>query len=369
MRFARRIAIGGTHGKTTTTSLVATLLDAGGLDPTVVNGGIINAYGTNARMGAGEWMVVEADESDGTFLKLPADIAVVTNIDPEHLDHYGTFDARARGVPQFVENVPFYGFGVMCTRPSGGAGAGRRASRIAASSPMAATRRPTCASTSTSHGRCASLFDVVIRDRMTGSETTIDDLGLPMPGEHNVSNATAAIAVAHELGIKPTTSARACRASAASSAASRRPAPGTACRSSTITATTRSRSRRCCRAAREPAKGRVIAVVQPHRYTRLHDLFDEFAACFNDADTVIVAPVYAAGEEPIEGVNSEALVVAGPRRRPPRRAQYRGAAGDRAGWCASSPSRATSSSSSAPATSRNGPTRCPGNWAGRRHEP
>ena len=147
MRFRQAVAIGGTHGKTTTTSMVATLLDAGGLDPTVINGGIINAYGTNARMGDGDWMVVEADESDGTFLKLPADVAVVTNIDPEHLDHYGTFDKVREAFRQFVENVPFYGFGVMCTRPSGSAGAGLAASRTAASSPMARTRRPMCAST------------------------------------------------------------------------------------------------------------------------------------------------------------------------------------------------------------------------------
>src|SRR5438045_5043204 len=114
MRLKSCVAIAGTHGKTTTTTMVATLLEAGGLDPTVINGGIINAYGTNARMGAGEWMVVEADESDGTFLKLPADVAVITNIDPEHLDHYGNFDAVRAAFRQFVENVPFYGFGVLC---------------------------------------------------------------------------------------------------------------------------------------------------------------------------------------------------------------------------------------------------------------
>ena len=208
MRFRQAIAIGGTHGKTTTTSMVATLLDAGGLDPTVVNGGIINAYGTNARMGEGEWMVVEADESDGTFLKLPADIAVVTNIDPEHLDHYGTFDKVREAFRQFVENVPFYGFGVMCTdHPEVQALVARiEDRRVITYGEQRAGRRALHATIAWTARR--RVFDVVIRDRKTGAETSIDDLRLPMPGRHNVSNATAAIAVAHELGISRRTTIR-----------------------------------------------------------------------------------------------------------------------------------------------------------------
>jgi UDP-N-acetylmuramate--alanine ligase len=307
MRFRQAIAIGGTHGKTTTTSMVAALLDAGGLDPTVVNGGIINAYGTNARMGAGEWMVVEADESDGTFLKLPADIAVVTNIDPEHLDHYGTFDKVRDAFRQFVENVPFYGFGVMCT-----------------DHPVVQTlvshiedRRVITyggnvqADVRFENHRMeggASLFDVVIRNRKTEGETRIGALRLPMPGRHNVSNATAAIAVANELGI----GAERIRAGLASF--------GGVKRRFTLTGSWNGVNvyddyghhpveiKAVLRAARDACKGRVVAIAQPHRYTRLRDLFAEFSACFNEADTVMVAPVYAAGEDPIDGVSSKKLV-------------------------------------------------------------
>ncbi|MDW6020788.1 UDP-N-acetylmuramate--L-alanine ligase [Mesorhizobium sp. BAC0120] len=307
MRFRQAIAIGGTHGKTTTTSLVATLLEAGGLDPTVVNGGIINAYGTNARMGAGEWMVVEADESDGTFLKLPADIAVVTNIDPEHLDHYGTFDKVREAFRQFVENVPFYGFGVMCTdHPEVHALVSHIEDRRVitygenAQADVRFIRR--------GMDGAASLFDVVIRDRKTGAPTTIDNLRLPMPGQHNVSNATAAIAVAHELGLTPDEIRKGLSSF------------GGVKRRFTPTGTWNGvqffddyghhpvEIKAVLKAARDSCNGRIIAVAQPHRYTRLHDLFDDFAACFHDADTVLVAPVYAAGEDPIEGTNSEALV-------------------------------------------------------------
>src|SRR6187399_1467614 len=200
MRLKSCVAVAGTHGKTTTTSLVATLLDAGELDPTVVNGGIINAYGTNARMGAGEWMVVEADESDGTFLKLPADIAVVTNIDPEHLDHYGTFDKVREAFRQFVENVPFYGFGVMCTdHPEVQAMVSHIEDRRVIT--YGGNAQADVRFTNHRMAGATSEFDVVIRDRKTGSQKTIADLRLPMPGRHNVSNATAAIAVAHELGL------------------------------------------------------------------------------------------------------------------------------------------------------------------------
>ncbi len=307
MRFRQAVAIGGTHGKTTTTSMVAALLDAGGLDPTVINGGIINAYGTNARMGGGDWMVVEADESDGTFLRLPADVAVITNIDPEHLDHYGTFDKVREAFRQFVENVPFYGFGVMCLdHPEVQALVSRIEDRRVITygeNPQADVRFHNCIVDGP-----GTNFDVTIRDRKTGKLTELKGLRLPMPGRHNVSNATAAISVAHELGID--------------GAAIKKGLLGFAGVKRRFTHTGSWNGveifddyghhpveiRAVLKAARDSAKGRVIAVVQPHRYTRLASLFDDFAACFNDADTVIMAPVYAAGEEPIAGVNSETLV-------------------------------------------------------------
>ncbi|WP_442583073.1 UDP-N-acetylmuramate--L-alanine ligase [Mesorhizobium sp. ASY16-5R] len=306
MRFRQAVAIGGTHGKTTTTSMVAALLDAGGLDPTVINGGIINAYGTNARMGAGDWMVVEADESDGTFLKLPADIAVVTNIDPEHLDHYGSFDKVREAFRQYVENVPFYGFGVMCTdHPEVQALVSRIEDRRVITYGENAQADVRFTRHRMENG--ASKFDVIIRNRKTGAETRIDDLTLPMPGRHNVSNATAAVAVAHELGI--------------SGAAIRKGLSGFGGVKRRFTPTGSWNGVRIfddyghhpveikavLKAARDATDGRVIAIAQPHRFTRLRDLFDEFSACFNDADTILVAPVYPAGEDPIEGVNSQTL--------------------------------------------------------------
>jgi len=307
MRFRQAIAIGGTHGKTTTTSMVATLLEAGGLDPTVINGGIINAYGTNAHMGEGEWMVVEADESDGTFLRLPAEIAVVTNIDPEHLDHYGSFDKVREAFRQFVENVPFYGFGVMCIdHPEVQALVGRIEDRRLVTygeNPQADVRF--------SHLRVEganSTFDLAIRDRRSGEISHMEDLVLPMPGRHNVANATAAIAVAHELGLD----AAAIRKGLASF--------GGVKRRFTRTGTWNGAEifddyghhpveiKAVLSAARQGCRGRIVAIAQPHRFTRLRDLFDDFAACFNDADTVLVAPVYAAGEEPIEDISSQTLV-------------------------------------------------------------
>ncbi len=307
MRFRQAVAIGGTHGKTTTTSMVATLLDAGGLDPTVINGGIINAYGTNARMGDGEWMVVEADESDGTFLRLPAEIAVVTNIDPEHLDHYGSFEKVRDAFRQFVENVPFYGCGVMCIdHPEVQALVSRIEDRRIVTyggNPQASVRFENLRADG-----AASLFDVVIRDRKSGEKTEMRDLRLPMPGRHNVANATAAIAVAHELGLTPEDIRRGLLSF------------GGVKRRFTPTGTWNGveifddyghhpvEIKAVLKAARDSCQGRVIAIAQPHRFTRLRDLFDDFAACFNDADTVLVAPVYPAGEDPIEGISSEALV-------------------------------------------------------------
>lgn len=307
MRFRQAIAIGGTHGKTTTTSLVGTLLEAGGLDPTVINGGIINAYGTNARMGAGDWMVVEADESDGTFLKLPADIAVITNIDPEHLDHYGSFDSVREAFRQFVENVPFYGFGVMCLdHPEVQA----LVSRIHDRRVITYGANPQADVRFMNHRMegAKSVFDVVIRLRKNNAYVKLDNLVLPMPGSHNVSNATAAIAVAHELGI----SDNAIIKGLASFGGVKRRFTHTGSWNGVDVFDDYGHHpveiKAVLRAAREASKGRVIAIAQPHRYTRLHDLFDEFSTCFNDADTIIVAPVYSAGEDPIEGVSSKTLV-------------------------------------------------------------
>ena len=307
MRLKSCVAIAGTHGKTTTTSMVATLLDAGGIDPTVINGGIINAYGTNARLGEGDWMVVEADESDGTFLKLPADIAVVTNIDPEHLDHYGSFDKVRDAFRQFVENVPFYGFGVMCTdHPEVQALVARIEDRRVVT--YGGNAQADVRFVNHRMDGAASVFDVVVRNRKTGADKTIAGLRLPMPGRHNVSNATAAIAVASELGI----SEESIRKGLSSFGGVKRRFTHTGSWNGVEVFDDYGHHpveiKAVLKAARDATKGRIVAIAQPHRFTRLHDLFDEFAACFNDADTVMVAPVYTAGEDPIEGVTGEALV-------------------------------------------------------------
>jgi UDP-N-acetylmuramate--alanine ligase len=307
MRFGNAIAIGGTHGKTTTTSMVGALLDAGGLDPTVINGGIINAYGTNARMGNGDWMVVEADESDGTFLKLPADVAVVTNIDPEHLDHYGSFDKVREAYVHFVENVPFYGFGVLCLdHPEVQALAARITDRriITYGGNIHADIRFHNVRTEGARNR----FDVMIRERKSGGVSEIRDLELPMPGLHNVSNACAAIAVAHELRI----GAEAIRAGLASFGGVKRRFTRTGSWNGAEIFDDYGHHpveiKAVLAAARASAPGRVIAIKQPHRYTRLSSLFEDFCTCFNDADTVLVAPVYPAGEQPIPGIDAAALV-------------------------------------------------------------
>ena len=307
MRLKSCVAIAGTHGKTTTTSMVAALLDAGSFDPTVINGGIINAYGTNARLGAGDWMVVEADESDGTFLKLPADIAIVTNIDAEHLDHFKTFAAVQEAFRAFVENVPFYGFAVMCTdHPVVQQLVGRIADRRVityGTNPQADAR---LADLDNAGGR--SQFSVVFRDR-TGAEVhTIAGLTLPMPGRHNALNATAAIAVAHELGVADDLIRKAL---AGFGGVKRRFTKTGEWNGVTVIDDYGHHPVEIAavlKAARESTKGQVIAVMQPHRYTRLQSLFDEFSACFNDADTVIVAPVYPAGEQPIPGADRDGLV-------------------------------------------------------------
>jgi len=307
MRLKTCIAIAGTHGKTTTTSLVASLLDAAHFDPTVINGGIINAYGTNARIGAGDWMVVEADESDGTFLKLPADIAIVTNVDPEHLDHFQTFDAVQTAFQAFVENVPFYGFAVMCgDHPVVQMLVGRIEDRRVITygeNPQADVR---LVDLEHAHGR--SRFTVAFRDRAGQTVHAIADLGLPMPGRHNALNATAAIAVARELGIDDSVIRRAL---AGFGGVKRRFTRTGEWNGVTIVddyAHHPVEIAAALRAARESTHGRVVAVMQPHRYTRLATLFEPFCTCFNDADAVIIAPVYPAGEAPIPGVDRDALV-------------------------------------------------------------
>jgi UDP-N-acetylmuramate--alanine ligase len=307
MRLKWAVAIGGTHGKTTTTSLIASVLESAQFDPTVINGGIINAYGTNAHLGEGEWIVVEADESDGTFVKLPATIAVVTNIDPEHLDHYGTFDNVRAAFVSFVQNVPFYGFAILCIdHPEVQAMISRVSERRIITygmSPQADVR-----GVNIRLSAAGSQFDVEIADRATGARRRIQDVRLSMVGRHNAQNALAAIGIAQELGIADDVVRRAL---ATFKGVKRR---------FTVTGVVDDITviddyghhpveiAAVLAAARRSARGRVIAVVQPHRFSRLHSLFAQFCTCFNDADTVVVAEVYPAGETPIPGVDRDALV-------------------------------------------------------------
>ncbi len=307
MRLKWSIAIGGTHGKTTTTSLIAAVLEAADMDPTVINGGIINAWGSNARLGDGDWMVCEADESDGTFLKLPAAIAVVTNIDPEHLDHYGTFDALRKAFDDFVENIPFYGFAALCIDHA----------EVQAMIPRVSDRRIiTYGFSPQADVRAANVvsepggtsFDVTISNRKTGERREIKSLKLAMHGVHNIQNALAAVAIGTEMGL---TDAVLNKALGGFEGVKRRfTHTGTVDGITVIddyghhpveiTAV--------LKAARDVASKQVIAVVQPHRYSRLRDLFEDFCTCFNAADAFVVADVYAAGEAPIEGINRDSLV-------------------------------------------------------------
>jgi UDP-N-acetylmuramate--alanine ligase len=303
MRLKSNVAVAGTHGKTTTTTMVATLLDAGDFDPTVVNGGIIHAYGSNARVGLGEWMVVEADESDGTFNRLPATIAIVTNIDPEHMDHWGDFDKLRQGFLDFVSNIPFYGVAVCCTD---------HAEVQALVGKITDRRVLTYGFNAQADIRAVNLryeagiahFDVLLQTE----DRVIKDCTLPMPGDHNVSNALSAVAVARHLGMK---SEEIREALANFGGVNRRftrvgEVNGVAIIDDyghhpvEITAV--------LKAARQATSGRVIAVHQPHRYSRLHSLFDDFCACFNEADVVAIAEVYSAGEDPIEGASRDDLV-------------------------------------------------------------
>ncbi len=307
MRLKWSIAIGGTHGKTTTTSLVAAVLEAAKLDPTVINGGIINAYGTNTRLGAGDWMVVEADESDGSFLRLPAVIAIVTNMDPEHLDHWGTPEAMIAGYDQFVANVPFYGFAVLCIdHPSVQQMIPRLSDHRIITygfSPQADVRAERV-----TPDKLGSTFEVIVTDRARNRQRRMGPFRLPMLGSHNVQNALAAVAVGLEMEIDDATLRSAFlgfkgvkrRFTKTGEAGGITVIDDYGHHPVEIAAV--------LKATRQAGARDVIAVVQPHRYTRLHSLFDEFCTCMNDAGTVIVADVYAAGEAPIEGVDRDALV-------------------------------------------------------------
>jgi len=306
MRLKWCISVAGTHGKTTTTSICASMLDAAGFDPTVINGGIINAYGTNARLGEGEWMVVEADESDGTFVKLPATLAIVTNIDPEHLDFYGDFEAVRGAFHTFVENVPFYGAAVLCLdHPEVQALMARIENRRIVT--YGFSNQADVRAVDLAFAEGGSRFSVEIADRRQDSVRRLDDLRLPMPGRHNVQNALAAITVGLELGFADDT----LRAGLAGfSGVKRRFAKTGEAGGITVIddyAHHPVEIAAVLSAARQAYQGRIIAVVQPHRYSRLANLLEDFCTCFNQADSVIVAPVYPAGEAPIEGVDAEAL--------------------------------------------------------------
>ena len=306
MRLKSTVAVAGTHGKTTTTSMIAAMLDSGGIDPTVINGGIINNYGSNARLGDSEWMVVEADESDGSFLRLDGTIAIVTNIDPEHLDHYGDFDAVKRAFVEFIENVPFYGLAILCLDHP----------EVQAIIPRIRDRRiMTYGFSAQADVRGENVvpfpggnrFDVIVRSR-DGSQRTIAGVELPMPGRHNVQNALSAVGVALEMGMSDAAIAS---GFAKFGGVKRRFTKVGEVGGATIIDDYGHHPveiRAVLAAAREGTQGRVIAVCQPHRYTRLASLMDEFSQAFNDADIVYVTPVYTAGEAPIEGVSAHALV-------------------------------------------------------------
>jgi UDP-N-acetylmuramate--alanine ligase len=310
MRLKWSIAVAGTHGKTTTTSMVAALLEGGAMDPTIINGGIINSLGTNAKLGSGEWMVVEADESDGTFTKLPSTIGIVTNMDPEHLDHYGTFEEERKAFDRFVENIPFYGFAALCIdHPEVQAMLGRVDRRVVTYgfSPQADVRAINVVTDTSGCG-----YDVAISERAhgetRGEARTITGVHLPMYGLHNVQNSLAAIAVAINLGI----SDEAIRQSFAKFSGVKRRFTKTG-ESNGITVIDDYGHHpveisAVLKAARMAGTGRTIAVVQPHRYSRLQSLFGDFCTCFNDADTVVVADIYAAGEQPIPGASRDDLV-------------------------------------------------------------
>jgi UDP-N-acetylmuramate--alanine ligase len=308
MRLKWAVAVGGTHGKTTTTTMVASLFDAAGLNPTVINGGIINDYGTNARLGAGEWMIVESDESDGSFTRLPATITLITNIDAEHMDHYRDFDAVRAAYDSFVQNIPFYGFAVLCIDHP----------EVQAMIPRVSDRRIVTYGFNTQADMrgfnlrpdsTGTLFDVALTDRKTGQQTQLTDLRLPIIGQHNVQNALGALTIGWQLGF----SEAALRQGLNKFGGVKRRFTRTGMVDGITIIDDYGHHpveiMTTLKAARQAAgDGRVIAVLQPHRYSRLSSMFNEFCACCNDADSVIVADVYAAGETPIAGADRDALV-------------------------------------------------------------
>ncbi|WP_321364142.1 UDP-N-acetylmuramate--L-alanine ligase [uncultured Celeribacter sp.] len=303
MRLKSNVAVAGTHGKTTTTTLVAELLVAGGIDPTVINGGIIHAYGSNARMGQGDWMVVEADESDGTFNRLPATIAIVTNIDPEHMEHWGTIEKLREGFYDFVSGIPFYGLAVCCTdHPEVQSLVGKITDRRVVTYGFNA--QADVRAVNLTYKKGVAHFDIVL----AAEDMVIEGCTLPMPGDHNVSNALAAVAVSRHLGMK---AEEIKQALAAFGGVNRRFTRVGEVNGVTIIDDYGHHPVEIAavlKAARQASEGRVIAVHQPHRYSRLYSLFDDFCTCFNEADVVGIAEVYAAGEEPIEGASRDDLV-------------------------------------------------------------
>jgi UDP-N-acetylmuramate--alanine ligase len=303
MRLKSNIAVAGTHGKTTTTTMVAELLVGGGIDPTVINGGIIHAYGSNARMGQGEWMVVEADESDGTFNRLPATIAIVTNIDPEHMEHWGTIENLRQGFLDFVSNIPFYGLAVCCTdHPEVQALVGKITDRRVVT--FGFNSQADIRAVNLTYKKGVAHFDIALQSE----DKVIEGCTLPMPGDHNVSNALAAVAVARHLGMKLSEIRDAL---AKFGGVNRRFTKVGEVNGVTIIDDYGHHPVEIAavlKAARQAADGRVIAVHQPHRYSRLSNLFGDFCACFNDADVVGIAEVFAAGEDPIPGASRDDLV-------------------------------------------------------------
>ncbi|ADO41548.1 UDP-N-acetylmuramate--L-alanine ligase [Ketogulonicigenium vulgare] len=301
MRLKSNVSVAGTHGKTTTTTMVATLLDAGGIDPTVVNGGIIHAYGSNARVGQGEWMVVEADESDGTFIRLPTTIAIVTNIDPEHMEHWGTIEALRKGFTDFVTQIPFYGLAVLCTdHPEVRALAARVTDRRVVT--FGFNEDADIRAVNLTYEKGQAHFDIALPDGVIAGCT------LPMPGDHNVSNALAAVAVARHLGMDHDAISAAL---AGFAGVGRRFTKVAEVDGITIIDDYGHHPVEIAavmRAARQATSGKVVAVHQPHRYSRLAHLFDEFSACFDLADYVGITDVYAAGEDPIPGASRDDLV-------------------------------------------------------------
>ena len=303
MRLKSNVAVAGTHGKTTTTSMVAALLDGGGLDPTVINGGVIHAYGSNARIGAGEWMVVEADESDGTFTRLPATLAIVTNIDPEHLDHYGDFDGVKAAFETFVSNIPFYGAAICCIdHPEVQALVGRVHDRKVVTYGM--NRQADIRVVNLKFENGQARFDIAL----AADGEMIADLVLPMPGEHNVLNAAAAIGVARHLGIRPDEIRDALGAFGGVNRRFTRVGEVDGVTIIDDYGHHPVEIAAVLKAARQATTGRVLAVHQPHRFTRLRDLFEDFCSAFNDADVVAITDVFAAGEQPIEGASRDGLV-------------------------------------------------------------